>query len=315
MARARFQPDGSLAPVDTRVLHPPRRPILGQPAGPDATRDARANWRSREVSPGPGRNVAGVRRRAVAGVLFNVKVAAYQAPLLPPGASGALDRLREIVKSCEAHGVSILCCPEAILGGLADYAPDPSACAIETSGNRLTSALAPLASDSLTTIVGFTEVGANASLYNAAAVLHKGSVVGVYRKLHPAINKSVYAAGQEMPLFRVGDLTFGILICNDSNDPEPARVMAARGADALFVPTNNGLPAEKTYPELVADTRRVDVIRAIEHGVWVIRADVAGRAAGLVSEGASGITDPDGQLLASARGHTEDLLKIGRAHV
>src|SRR5262245_6240622 len=210
MARARFQPDGSLAPVDTRVVHPPRRSILGQPAVPDATRDARANWRSREISPGPGCAVAGFR--------FNMKVAAYQAPLLPPGASGALDRLREIVKSCEVHGVSILCCPEAVLGGLADYAPDPGACAIETSGNRLTSALAPLASNSVTTIVGFTEVGANASLYNAAAVLHKGSVVGVYRKLHPAINQSVYAAGHEMPVFRVGDLTFGILICNDSND-------------------------------------------------------------------------------------------------
>jgi hypothetical protein len=34
-------------------------------------------------------------------------------------------------------------------------------------------------------------------------------------------------------------------LCNDSNYPEPARIMASKGATALFVPTNNGLPPEK----------------------------------------------------------------------
>jgi predicted amidohydrolase len=52
----------------------------------------------------------------------------------------------------------------------------------------------------------------------------------------------VYEAGRDVPVFQVGGLTFGIVICNDSNYGEPARLMAARGATALFVPTNNGLP-------------------------------------------------------------------------
>jgi hypothetical protein len=55
-----------------------------------------------------------------------VKVAAYQAPLLVPGSMEALDRIRERVAWCEAEGVSILCCPEAILGGLADCSTDPT---------------------------------------------------------------------------------------------------------------------------------------------------------------------------------------------
>jgi predicted amidohydrolase len=29
-------------------------------------------------------------------------------------------------------------------------------------------------------------------LYNTAAVFHKGSAVGLYRKLHPAINRSIW---------------------------------------------------------------------------------------------------------------------------
>ena len=50
--------------------------------------------------------------------------------------------------------------------------------------------LAPLASDTVTTIVGFTEVTGTGRLHNTAAVFHRGSVIGLYRKLYPAINRS-----------------------------------------------------------------------------------------------------------------------------
>jgi predicted amidohydrolase len=130
----------------------------------------------------------------------------------------------------------------------------------------------------------------------------------VYRKLYPAINRSIYEAGDKMPVFTVGDLTFGILICLDSNYYEPARIMASQGATALFVPTNNGLPPTKAGPELVAQARNVDISRAIENSVSVIRADVAGRTESLVSYGSSGIVDPDGMVLRSARQLGPDLI-------
>jgi predicted amidohydrolase len=237
-----------------------------------------------------------------------VKVAAYQAPLLAPGSMEALDLVREQVARCEAAGVEILCCPEGVLGGLADYAPRPAEIAIDVEGGELDRVLAPLASATVTTIVGFTEVDRRGRLYNAAAVFHRGSVAGVYRKLHPAIRRSVYAAGDAMPVFTAGGLTFGILVCRDSNFAEPARRMAAQGAAALFVPTNNGLPPAKGGPEIVAEARRADVARATENGVWVIRADVAGRAADLVSHGSSGIVAPDGRVLATARRLRPDLV-------
>jgi hypothetical protein len=47
-----------------------------------------------------------------------VRVAAYQAPLFTAGVD-ALDLVRTQVKRCESECVTILCCPEAILGGLA----------------------------------------------------------------------------------------------------------------------------------------------------------------------------------------------------
>ncbi len=231
-----------------------------------------------------------------------MRVAAYQAPLLPAGSTEiALRLIREQVEWCESEGVEILCCPEAVLGGLADYAPQPMALAIDVEGGQLHNALAPLASDRVTTIVGFTERASRDRLFNSAAIFHKGTVVGVYRKLYPAINKSVYAAGDRIPVFTVGDLTFGIVICLDSTYYEPARIMTAQGAAALFVPTNNGMPATRGGPELPAEARNNDIARAVENGVSVVRADVVGRVGDLVSCGSSGIVGRSGTVLATAK--------------
>ena len=237
-----------------------------------------------------------------------VRVAAYQVPLLAAGSMDALGLIRTRVEWCEAEGVTILCCPEAVLGGLADYGEYPTQFAIAVDAGRLDSALAPLASDIVTTIVGFTELADGGRLYNSAAVFHRGSVVGLYRKLYPAINRSVYEAGRSVPVFQVGELTLGIVICNDSNYFGPARLMAAHGATALFVPTNNGLPPTKAHAEPVTQTRNVDIARAVENSMWVIRSDVAGRTDELVSYGSSGIVDPDGMVVQSARLLSEDLI-------
>jgi 5-aminopentanamidase len=237
-----------------------------------------------------------------------VRVAAYQAPLCTNSSMKVLSLIREQVDRCESRGVEILCCPECVIGGLADYARRPTDIAIDVEGGELRKLLAPLASDRVTTILGFTEIDRGGRLFNSAAVFLKGSVVGRYRKLYPAINKSVYDSGDTLPVFTVGDLTFGILICLDSNYYEPARIMATQGAAALFVPTNNGLPLAKAGPELIAQARNIDIARALENSVSVIRADVAGRTESLVSYGSSGIVDPDGKVLQSARQLGPDLV-------
>jgi 5-aminopentanamidase len=237
-----------------------------------------------------------------------MKVAAYQAPLLAAGSMEAISFIRERVAWCESEGISILCCPEAILGGLADYSENPARFAIRMDDGQLTDVLSPLASDTVTSIVGFTELSDDGQLYNAASVIHRGRIVGLYQKLHPAIRRSAYSAGSLAPLFCVGELTFGIVICNDSNYREPARAMAAQGATALFVPTNNGLSNKHAYPELVQEARAADIARAVENRIWVIRADVAGTNGELMSYGSSGIVDPNGKVVQEASLQTADLL-------
>jgi predicted amidohydrolase len=235
-----------------------------------------------------------------------MKVAAYQAPLLASGSMEALELIRDRVKWCEAEGVDILCCPEAVLGGLADHAECPDEIAIDVEGGRLEALLAPLASKSVTTIVGFTETVGPGKLYNTAAVFHGGRVAGIYRKRHPAIRSSVYSAGDQSPLFTIGSLSFGIMICNDSNFPELAAGMAARGARVIFLPSNNGLRPEKA--DVVALSRAVDIARARDNDVMIVRADVAGRTADRISFGSSAIVDAGGTVLRVGQALSEDIL-------
>ena len=237
-----------------------------------------------------------------------VRVAAYQAPLSEVESGNALALIRRRVDQCELEGVALLCCPEAILGGLADFARDPSQCAVPTA--CIASVLSPLASNTVTTIVGFSELSPEGRLYNSAAVLCDGAIAGVYRKNYPAIRRSVYQAGTEASVFRLGGFIFGVIICYDSNFPALAARLAAQGARALFVPTNNGLPRTTRPADIVAAARACDVARAAENGVWVVRADVAGCAGELVSAGSSRVVRPDGSIQLEAREFTEDLLVV-----
>jgi 5-aminopentanamidase len=239
-----------------------------------------------------------------------MKVAAYQIPLTACRSLDAIPRIAAKVRWCEAHGVDALCCPEGVLGGLADYARIPADIAMSAEDGQLHAALVPLASNLVTTILGFTERGVDGRLYNSAAILHQGAVLGVYRKLYPAINRSVYSPGNQTPVFRLSNITFGILLCRDSLFSEPASAMAAEGASVLFVPTNSGLPPGKAGPELVSETRACDSKRAVENSAYVVRADVTGQDSYLVSFGMSSVTGPDGRLIEAANQDAEELISM-----
>ena len=79
---------------------------------------------------------------------------------------------------------------------MADYSENPVRIASRTDDSQLESALAPLASDTVTVIAGFTELGPDGALSNSAAICQGGHVAGLYRKIHPALRHSVYQPGR-----------------------------------------------------------------------------------------------------------------------
>ena len=96
------------------------------------------------------------------------------------------------------------------------------------------------------------------------------------------------------------------MTCNESNYPELATDMVARGAMAIFLPSNNSLPPERA--DVVALSRAVDVARARDNEVMIVRADVAGRTADRVSFGSSAIVDAHGTVLRAGQALSEDIL-------
>src|SRR5438477_10833450 len=113
--------------------------------------------------------------------LLLMKVAAYQAPLRATSSMDVLYLISEQVDWCESNGVEILCCPEGVLGGLADYAGRPIDIAIDVEAGQLHRLLAQLESDEVGTIIGVLEIERLGRQYISAAVLYKGSSVGGIR--------------------------------------------------------------------------------------------------------------------------------------
>jgi hypothetical protein len=113
-------------------------------------------------------NCSDLRLESSLGYCEGMKVAAYQAPLLATGSMYALGLIQKQVHKREAEGITVLCCPEAILGGLADDSENPNRFALRSDDGQLASALTPLASDTVTSIIGFSELTSDGTLYNAA---------------------------------------------------------------------------------------------------------------------------------------------------
>ena len=114
-------------------------------------------------------------------------------------------------------------------------------------------------------VLGFLEVDGR-SLYNTAALLGPGGkLVGKYRKTHFAqgydVNPPGYTPGNKYPVFDMGFMKLGMMICFDRTMPEPARLLALGGADLIACSAYGG------YGELNRWRMRV---RANENDVHVV---------------------------------------------
>lgn len=90
-------------------------------------------------------------------------------------------------------------------------------------------------------VLGFLERRGE-NLFNSAILIDsEGDMIGRYSKTHFAqgyeINPSCYQTGDDYPVFDTPFGKVGILICYDRQLPEPARILALRGAQILLVPS------------------------------------------------------------------------------
>lgn len=185
--------------------------------------------------------------------------------------------------------------PEAYLTGYCfDSREAASSAAIPSSHPALERVRQAAERHGIVTIVGFAE-NAGGTLYNSAALIEPGVETRYYRKSHlPELGLDKFVSqGGRLDVFptRLGKI--GILICFDQRHPEPARVLALKGAELICLPTNWPIGAE-TSADFVCLTR------AAENRVFYAACNRVGHENGFDFIGRSKIIDPVGRVLASA---------------
>lgn len=130
-------------------------------------------------------------------------------------------------------------------------------------------------------------------VYNSAVLVRPDGTLDLYRKLHLFLDeKDHFLPGNlGLPVFAVGPVRVGLLVCFDWQFPETWRTLALRGADLVCHPSNLVLPglAQRAVP-----------VHALLNRLFVITTNRIGREHDLTFTGRSIIVGPRGQLLAEA---------------
>jgi NAD+ synthase (glutamine-hydrolysing) len=222
--------------------------------------------------------------------------------------AGNTRRITEGMDAATAAGAQIVCFPELALTG---YPPEdlllkPS---FITDNLRALDLLARHTADlpHLTAIVGF--VDRDVDIFNAAAVLHDGRVVGIYHK-HFLPNYGVYdedryfAPGTSAPCFLIDGVLVGVSICEDIWYPDgPATAQASAGAELLL-----NISASPFHVGKQEARERMLATRAADSGAIVAYLNLVGGQDELIFDGCSTVFDEEGDLLARARAFAPDLL-------
>lgn len=141
-------------------------------------------------------------------------------------------------------------------------------------------------------VTGFNELEKD-RIYNSAVLIGPNGVEGKYRKLHLFMDeKDFFTPGDlGLPVFKIGNVKIGMLVCFDWIFPEAWRSLALDGADIICHPANLVIPglAQKAVP-----------IHALINHVFVITCNRIGTERDLTFTGMSLVAGPKGDVLASA---------------
>jgi N-carbamoylputrescine amidase len=161
--------------------------------------------------------------------------------------------------------------------------------------------------------VGFIEEAGAAQFYNAAAILHRGAVTFIHRKVNlPTYGQldegKYYAPGRYVETHDLDrDWRVGLLICADMWNPALTHLSFQHGATLMITPVSSGVEAvspDFDNPGGWALTMR---FYSMMYGAPSIMVNRVGMEQSLTFWGGSRIIDPFGRELAVA-GDGEELL-------
>ncbi len=217
------------------------------------------------------------------------------------------DKLLHGMRQAEALGADLVAFPELAIAG---YPPEdlllkPSFLAANKA--MLESVAAQCGSTAA--VVGY--VDSSDDVFNAAAVLHTGRVVGAFRKhLLPDYGvfdeERYFKAGSRNFVFVIAGAKVGISICEDIwHAHGPAGAQVGAGADVIV-----SINASPYHAGKRVERERMIAERAADNHAWIAYVNCVGGQDELVFDGGSFVCDPSGEVVARARQFGEDMLVV-----
>jgi predicted amidohydrolase len=233
-------------------------------------------------------------------------IAAVQMDVRIGDVAGNIAVVRGKHREAAGRGARLVVFPECALPGYCYASKDEAWAAAEPLPGPSTEALAADCRElGAWAVVGLLERDdATGNLYNAAALVGPGGLVGSYRKAHlPCLGIDRFTTPGDRPfaVHDLGGLRVGMTICYDGSFPEASRVLALHGADLIVLPTNWPPEAERTARLLVP-------ARALENRVYYAAVNRVGTERGFRFIGLSRVADVTGELLAASEGADETIL-------
>ena len=225
------------------------------------------------------------------------------------------ENLRLVEAACEtAHrdNARLLLLPELMLTGHGGHAK-MTANAEPVPTGPLSDAILELSKKySLCICVGIAEL-TNHIVYNSQIVADCGEYLGLQRKINLSADEYChFGAGEELEVFDIGDIRFGIIICYDNLFPELALMHALSHVDVILCPhaaRTGDWPTDLT-PEFCTqrigaqqeDWEKLHRTRAYDHNVYVLLCNAVGPSTmgleDVVANHAGTVmgVDPDGEV-------------------
>jgi NAD+ synthase (glutamine-hydrolysing) len=242
--------------------------------------------------------------------IIPLRVALAQINVTVGDLEGNTSKILTSMQQAHEAGAHIVCFPELALTG---YPPEDLLLKpgfIAANLRRLDELVAASRDlPGLMSVVGF--VDREDDIFNAAALIYEGRLVGVYHK-HYLPNYSVFdekryfQAGQQAPLFLLHDVHIGVNICEDIWYPTgPLTQQAQAGAEVIININSSPYHAGKRHAR-----EQMIATRAADNAVIVVYVNLVGGQDELVFDGASMVFNEQGTLIARARQFEEELLIV-----
>lgn len=180
-----------------------------------------------------------------------------------------IEQILGALETADREGIDFLCFPEGFLTGYYAEKDLAEESAIDIRSKNFQAFLARTASFNVTFIIGFNEREED-RVFDSAAIIERGRLVGIQRKHY--LYHDYFTSSDQFSIFNSKGMTFGVVICLDSNYFEPSRLLALQGAMILFVPMCNEVPLSHPFVQRPVYYSHF-VARTHENRCWLVGAD------------------------------------------